>query len=313
MPVCTKSDEHEDEAMGAARARVLGLGLALLASACAAPSADLGTARTGSLTGADRTTDDRRGAEHDLAGPSELAGASLDGATLGTSWPAATPDEAAPPRYLATEPDVLLDRRDDGATLTGRPERALAESDPERVLVLVARDGAGNALAEAELEGARVLDARFAGETIVTLGADHVLRAHRDGLVSTLDAGVEAPLSASVSGTIVAYARGEMPTFELARVDVATGEAEALTDAMAPVWSPALSPDGRQIVFVSGATGSPRLYRIEGGGTPTLLPDVGAFPSSLRAPRWDESGTLTFEDEAGARHALDLTTAELGP
>lgn len=215
--------------------------------------------------------------------------------------------EMIPPRYLDAEPNVLLDRRDDGATLLGRPDAALADSDPERVMVLVA-ERAGRTI-DPSLEGLRVLDARFAGTTIVTLGADHVLRAHVHGSVRVLDETAEAPLS--VEGSVVAYGRGEMPSFELARLDVSTGVVRTLTTDMAPVWSPALSPDGTEIVFVSGVTGVPRLYRMREWGAPELLPDVGAFPSSLVAPRWTTNGELQFEGELGEPHVLRLATGAL--
>lgn len=296
-----------------ARALASALGLALLAAACSAPTADPVAARTGALAGAGRAA---AAETADAPGPGLLAAheRALEGSTLPPPadeiWLEHGHDEAVPPSYLAAAADVVLDRRDDGAVLVGRPERALAEADPERVLVLAATDADGRPL-DAALAGARVLDARFAGDAVVTLGADHVLRAHRAARVTVLDQGAEAPLS--VSGTRVAYARGEMPSFELGRADVATGIAETLTSAMAPVWSPALSPDGREIVFVSGVTGSPRLYRIGEDDSATPLAEVGVFPSSLRAPRWDEAGTLTFEDEAGARHVLDLAAEELVP
>lgn len=223
------------------------------------------------------------------------------------SAPLTVDDAPQAPSLAAPQAREVLDRRGDGALITGLLEPAPADSDPERVLVLSA-EPALRAIDPA-LEGARVLDARFVGDdTIVTVGADHVLRAHAGGGSRELDAEVEAPLS--VAGTTLAYARGDMPFFELARADVATGEVRAWTEGMAPVWSPALSPDGREAIFVSGAAGAPRLHRIAADGAPIALPALDRFPSSPRAPRWQD-GTLTFEDETGATALLDVATGRL--
>lgn len=204
---------------------------------------------------------------------------------------------------------LVLDRRGDGATLRGVPVPLPPETDADRVLVLQA-ELQGRAI-DPTLDGARVLDARFVGaRAVVTVGADHVLRVHEDGAAIELDRDVEAPLS--VSGTVLAYGRGDMPFFELARADVATRTTSAWTSGMAPVWSPALSADGREAIFVSGASGAPRLHRIGANGVATALAEAAAFPSSLRAPRW-EGGTLRFEDESGRAWSLEVATGRLAP
>jgi len=197
--------------------------------------------------------------------------------------------------------ETLLDRRADGATLYGRVEAQPIDTDTPRILVLRAvRQGQS---LDASLDGARVLDARFAGSSIVTIGADGVLRVHAHGVTTELDRDAEPPLS--VAGSVVAYARGAMPSFELASADLVTGVVRQWTDGMAPVWSPALSPDAAEIVFVSGASGAPRLYRLEQNGAPVALPETASFPSSLRAPRWQDA-TLHFEDETGTPRELAL-------
>lgn len=216
--------------------------------------------------------------------------------------PATTPGTPAPGTAAAHEPaapdELVLDQRPDGARLVGHPEPRLPHADPERVVALRVLRG-GDSIAEevdASLDGARVLDARFVGDAILTIGADHVMRVHRGGDATPLDTGAYGPLS--VVGTRVAYARGEAPSLELARADVATLEADVLTAHMAPVWSPALSPDGRAIVFVSGVDGSPRLYRVEGDGPPRALPDVGRFPTAPTPPRFEDD-LYVFEDHLG--------------
>ncbi len=192
------------------------------------------------------------------------------------------------------EPEAQLDERAaDGARLFGAVLAAPLGGDPERVLRLRAA-GPDEALTRA-LAGRRALDAHFVDEGVVILGTDHVLRYVAGGIETELDADAQPPLS--VAATRVAYARGEMPVFALAIADVRTGAVETLADELAPVWSPALSEDGRSVVFVSSATGRPRLARLDADGAITLLASA-RFPTSPRAPRWLGS-TLTFEDEGG--------------
>ncbi|UJR79919.1 TolB family protein [Sandaracinus amylolyticus] len=197
--------------------------------------------------------------------------------------------ESAP---LLDDGEVLLDRRDDGATLIGRLVPVPEGSDADRVLTL------GTSGLDGAFDGTAVLDARFVAGGLVVLRADHVLVAHRDGATIELDTQVEGPLS--IAGTRVAYVRGEFPELELAIADARSGQARVLTQGMAPAWSPALSPDGSEIVFVSGVHGSPRLHRVDTrGGAPRALPPSERFPTAPVAPRWTADGTLHFEDERG--------------
>lgn len=215
----------------------------------------------------------------------------------------AVPDPTLPaPTVIepALGDERVLDRRADGARITGHLEPFPPNADPERVLVIHTR-GLPAAIAT-QLEGARVVDARFVGDAVATIGPDHVLRLHTQAGVSELDHEAYAPMS--VAGARIAYVRGEMPFFEVARADTTTGAASALTTNMAPAWSPALTPDGETVVFVSGAGGSPRLYRIEGSGAPEALPETARTPASPIAPRF-EDGLLVFEDEQGTAW-LDL-------
>jgi hypothetical protein len=214
-------------------------------------------------------------------------------ATTALALPTPQPDE------------VLLDLRADGAALFGRVRTPLPNADPERVVLL--RSELGGAPIAGGLEGAAVLDARFSDEGLVVLGLDHVLRVHPPrGAPLELDAQAYGPLS--VEGAFVAYVRGEMPDLEVARADARTGAVEPITQSMAPTWSPALSPDGREVVFVSGVEGAPRLYR-SGGGAPRELPRTERFPTAPSAPRW-RGETLFFEDERGVG-AIDLAQGRL--
>lgn len=231
-----------------------------------------------------------------------LVATALLAACEGDVAPAAAPLALALPSPGAEE--VILDVRADGATLFGRVVPPPPNADPDRLLVLRSELG-GQPIAGA-LEGTQVLDARFAGGALVVLGTDHVLYAHEGGAVVELDAQVFGPLSAA--GDRVAYVRGEMPELEVARADVRTGAVESVTQGMAPAWSPALSPDGREVIFVSGVTGSPRLYRSEGGAA-RALPPVERFPTAPSAPRWVDD-RLVFEDEQGVA-AIDLREGAL--
>jgi len=195
--------------------------------------------------------------------------------------------------------EVVLDQRADGARLFGQIEPVPPNSDADRVIALRV---VGPAASLPGLEGARVTDARFVGDDVVTIGADYVLRVHfAGGEVVALDSEVFAPLS--VAGTQLAYARGDAPFFEISRADVRTGAVQSVSEGMAPAWSPALTPDGRAIVFVSAIEGSPRLYRAEGSGEPRALAPTARTPSSPIAPRFvtepGEGELLVFEDEAG--------------
>lgn len=201
---------------------------------------------------------------------------------------------SAPLGMLAEEPEQLLERRPDGAALFGTVLAAPIGGDPDRVMTLRTEDAHGRALAAA-LHGRRVLDARFVDGAIVLLDADHALRLLRDDADVALDEHVIGPLS--VAGSSVAYAVGEMPMFELSRVDVRTLEVEVLTHDQGPVWSPALSPDGSEVIFASSASGHPRLMRRGADGTLSVLA-TDRFPTSPRAPTWT-GHEIRFEDELG--------------
>lgn len=218
--------------------------------------------------------------------------------------PERAPHAAVQAQSLAGS-EVVLDRREDGAVLLGRLEPAPPNSDADRVLVLRG-ERAGQPL-DPSIDGARALDARFAADRIVVLGADHVLRVVHGGATVELDRAAEAPLS--VVGSTVAYVRGEMPFFEVARADVVTGTARQLTQGMGPAWSPALSPDAAEIVFVSSVLGTPRLHRLRADGSVEALPASARSPSSPIAPRWS-GDRLMFTDEAGTAE-IELSTGRV--
>lgn len=196
------------------------------------------------------------------------------------------------PQHQVTAREVVLDERADGARLLATVLPAEEGSDADRVLA-----------ARLEISGRleyvpaldRVIDARFVGaERVVLIDEHHTLVLLAAGEAISIDEGAEAPLA--VRGESIVYARGDMPFFELARLDAATHAVTAITQGYAPAYSPAIDADG-SVVFVSTREGRPRLHRVVSGEVTVLAP-TQRTPSSPRAPRL-EQGLLTFEDERG--------------
>lgn len=213
--------------------------------------------------------------------------------------PTAEDADATPLPLIAATDGVLVDLADDVRAIQARVLPVPANADPDRVLAIRV-DG------YPELDGAEALDARFVAGGVVVLGADHVLRFYTQPGAApvALDDQVEPPLA--VGGVHVAYARGEMPFFEIARVDVTTGGIEALTSGLAPCWSPALTPDGARAAFACSHEGETRLFLHE--GQPQLMPRA-RFPTGPSAPRFDGE-RLAFTDEEGAA-VVELRTGAL--
>ncbi|MBO6935503.1 MAG: hypothetical protein JJ863_11030 [Deltaproteobacteria bacterium] len=218
----------------------------------------------------------------------------------------ATPDvrDEPLPESLDEGERVELDRRGDDV-LHGVLVPVLEHTDAGRTLTIDST--LTGRLADA-LDGLVVQDARFVGFGVVVIDADHALVAYDEaGNARVLDHEAHGPLS--VAEGVVAYTRGSPPDLELVRAYPSRGVVEPLTTDMAPVWSPALSDDGREVVFVSGAAGLPRLHRLTASGAIAALPVSARFPSAPSAPIW--RGTeLVFEDERGVV-ALDLPTGDV--
>jgi hypothetical protein len=214
---------------------------------------------------------------------------------LGASSAALEEDPSEAPAHQVNARELVLDERADGARLLATVLPAREGSDADRVLA--ARLELGGRLEHVPaLE--RVIDARVvlidAHHTLVLLEADDAI---------AIDEGAEAPLA--VRGESVVYARGDMPFFELARLDAATQVVTPLTEGHAPAYSPAIDADG-SVVFVSSREGRPRLHRVSRDGAIEPLVPTQRTPSSPRAPRL-EQGLLTFEDERGTI-TLDVAT-----
>lgn len=220
-----------------------------------------------------------------------------------TAGPSA-PEAPAEAEARATAPLVELDRRGE-RVLRGEPLPVLAHSDAGRVLRL--QTDADGPLGGA-LEGLEVQDARFVGFGVVVIDAEQRLVAYDEaGHPRTLDEGAYGPLS--VAAGVVAYTHGAPPDLELRRAYPSRGLVEPLTEGMAPVWSPALDGEGREVLFVSGAGGQPRLHRMDAAGAIAALPRSARVPSSPSAPLW-RGAELVFADERGVAR-VHLPTGEV--
>lgn len=203
-------------------------------------------------------------------------------------------------RAALADDEIALD---DG--LVARIDPAREQTDGFRSVTLIAAPD------ELELVGTRVFDARRVEGGVVTLGLDHVLRLHVGDDVRALDTEVTPPLS--VEAGRIAYARGFPPDLRLTVVDLDREGTTTLLPELMPVWSPALSPDGREVIFAASPNGEPELLRVSADGQVREVESSGRTPSSPIAPRWT-GRYLTFHDEYGVAR-LDLETGlveELG-
>lgn len=186
--------------------------------------------------------------------------------------------------------------------ITARVEQVPLHTDAPRTLIIeqVPSDFR-------RLRGERVLDARLVEDGVLFLGVDHVLRLAAANDTRDLADEVLGPISA-VAGR-VAYVRGTPPDLQLEVIDLADGTRRALAPELAPVWSPALSPDGRDVVFAASQGGRPQLFIARESGQITPLPLLPYVPSSPNPPIWRD-GRLFFEHEGGVVQ-LNLTTFAL--
>ena len=197
-------------------------------------------------------------------------------------------------------------------TLTVAGARAhLAEApsnaDPDRAIVL------DEPLDDLPI-GFPLLEAHRIGDGLLVLQTNHELWWRDANGARRIERDVEAPLS--VRGRRVAFARGDMPDFEIVMLELAGSDRSVdfirpLTAGFAPTWNPALGPAG-DVVFVSGRSGEAELYRVRPGETPVKLVLEGSFPSSIEAPRYD-GVSLRFHDEHGAAHTLPIRYANETP
>ena len=198
--------------------------------------------------------------------------------------------------------EILQDLREDGSRLFARVQPVPPNSDAPRALV-VRWLGAAGEPAKWEFAGQTVLDARLVpgtgGALVITKARKLFWLASPEARPSELDSQVNAPLSLSADGRFVAYARGEIPDLEIVRFGLEHRAVDAVTEGMAPAWSPALSEDGSRLIFVSGARGYPDFWEMSRAGQVARISDRQIdplpFPSGPSAPIWI-ANALTFED-----------------
>lgn len=209
------------------------------------------------------------------------------------------------PRFVTPpEEDIYLDVRADGVRLIGRELPAPVQSDAPRLLTVQwVANGESHSWA---FDDARLQDARFVPHTSGALVIDArgtlhwIADAH--SAPKALDHDVIGPLAIASRGRFVAYARGEAPFLDLVRYDLSTGRAEVLVADMAPLWNPAISPDGGDVVFVSGVDGHPALFH-RGPEKQTRriaeAPDqVNPFPEGPFAPIWMSDAIVYQQGDA---------------
>ncbi|MFU8805936.1 MAG: FG-GAP-like repeat-containing protein, partial [Bradymonadaceae bacterium] len=123
-----------------------------------------------------------------------------------------------------------------------------------------------------------------------------------------LDEEIGLMVSAAANGCCIAYMRGEMGLqTELAVATLDGGAVQRITlDENS--WSPAISPDGTQVVYVSATpAGNAQivLREISGeGAVRVLVEDAQVFATGPQPPFWTDEG-IAFASEHGA-YLLDL-------
>lgn len=221
------------------------------------------------------------------------------------------------PGVGAAQSLVLDADAEPGRTLVATPQPAPPGTDlPLRLQVELRRAGTR---ADSALDGefwrfARLLPGdRFLGVTPSGELWLSGLANAPDAPAVFIDEGVTGAVATSPDGRHLVYCRGDGPDAEVFRAD--DGRVRAVTTGMAPVWSPAISPDGRSVVFVSAASGVPALYRVDADTPPRQLTNVGVralpgvvprlspYPDALTPPLLGPAH-IVFESR-GAVHVLD--------
>ncbi|MDP3274428.1 MAG: hypothetical protein Q8Q09_04485 [Deltaproteobacteria bacterium] len=217
------------------------------------------------------------------------------------------------PRQESALQEFVLDVSALGDELRARALPVPEQSDADRTLAVRwrLRDGSVRAWAFADRP---VLDARFIGRTqaLLVLTTQHELlrldTQNPDATPVTLDREVLGPLSLDDAGRWVVYVRGEMPEYQVMRADI-EGQSQpvALAPALVPAWSPMITPDGHEVIFVASAEGSPAMFRVRDSGAAHrwMLPPNVPLPTGPSAPVMVGDAMVYESDGAVFRLGLD--------
>lgn len=189
---------------------------------------------------------------------------------------------------------LALSIHPEGGLLKGIVLPAPEFADPDRIMDVVHVQGGKETPV---LDG--VEDAKFLGDgSFVVISRQHELIHFRNKESRILATDVYGPLS--VVGQRVAYLSGNaMPFFVPAVLDVQSGERWVGSEDLIPSWSPVLSPDSSELMFVSGKAGHAQLLRATLGDGLSIREtiDIEAPPAGQNAPIWIQPDILLFESE----------------
>lgn len=127
--------------------------------------------------------------------------------------------------------------------------------------------------------------------------------------VTEIDQGAGFIISTATKGCCLAYMKGDLGfQSTLAVLDSDANETRTF-DVGHNAWSPAISPDGAQVIYVSPTDdGSAGIYLqdVHSRQAPKLLVEgAEVFPSGPQPPVWTEDDTIIFPAETGV-YQLDL-------
>jgi dipeptidyl aminopeptidase/acylaminoacyl peptidase len=198
----------------------------------------------------------------------------------------------------------------------GPPERAAALAPPpDGVIVFVAERAGRRAIEAVDPAGQRrrTLYAPEGDAYPVAAGPDGGLlaitargandAAHRESLALVGEGGRVEPLGLSgrfvrrpgFAGRAIVAESDHFGFRDLVELDLASGRLARLTTEPSGCFEPAVSPDGRSVLFVSSVTGDPEIYRIERGAADRAWQRLSWSRGEDGEPAWSPDGrTVAF-------------------
>jgi hypothetical protein len=107
----------------------------------------------------------------------------------------------------------------------------------------------------------------------------------------------------------VVFVRGEAYEGKLERLSLDELRVETISDGLAPLWLPAVSPDGREVAVVSGHDGEAAIWRLPLTGGPAVRVTAAGqpFPEGPAPMLWTEAGLFFYAQ--GASYFTSLSGA----